>query len=287
MRLPEKSAKLQLRDLAVFPRKKMGQNFMTTARDLTFIAGALSIHPEENVVEIGPGLGALTEALLAAGAKVTAVEKDGALAESLKRRFGAGQGSSGSLRIVCKDILRINLAADLDLKSPVKVIGNIPYNITSPIVEWLISQRTCVAQAVLTVQWEVARRLTAKPGNKDWGSLSFFLQYYADVELLRKIDKSHFYPSPKVNSGVVRIQFPGQGRFPVSNEENLFRCVRRAFQKRRKTLLNALLSEESGAPSKEALAGLLLELSIDPRRRAETLSIAEWAKLSESLGSFS
>jgi 16S rRNA (adenine1518-N6/adenine1519-N6)-dimethyltransferase len=284
---PEKSAKSQLRRLDVFPRKKLGQNFMTSGRDLAFIAGALSIHPKDAVVEIGPGLGALTETLLAAGASVTAVEKDRTLTESLKQRFGEGHSSAGFFTVVCKDILRINLAADLHLKPPVKVIGNIPYNITSPIVEWLISQRAYIEQAVLTVQWEVARRLTAKPGNKDWGSLSFFLQYYADVELLRKIDKSHFYPPPKVNSGVVHIRFLGQGRFPVSSEENLFRCVRKAFQKRRKTLLNALLSQEPGTPSKEALAGLLLKLSIDPRRRAETLSIFEWTKLSESLGSFS
>jgi len=163
-----------------------------------------------------------------------------------------------------------------------KIAGNIPYNITSPIIEWLISQRKWISETVLTVQWEVARRLTAKPGNKDWGSLSFFLQYYADVQLLRKIDKSHFYPSPKVDSAIVRLRFLKQGRFPVSDEERLFQCVRHAFQKRRKTLLNALLSEDADMPSKETIASVLLKLSIDPRRRAETLSMEEWVKLSES-----
>ncbi len=254
---------------------------MTSARDLAFIAKALSIQPKEHVVEIGPGLGALTQALLTFGAQVTAVEKDAPLAASLRVRL-----KDCPLTVIQKDILHLRLIDELAEKKPVKVAGNIPYNITSPIIEWLISQRAYVSQAVLTVQWEVARRLTAKPGNKDWGSLSFFLQFYAKVELLRKIDKSHFYPTPKVDSGVVRIRFGGQEGFSVSNEENLFRCVRRAFQKRRKTLLNAIWSQEP-APSKQTLALLLTKLGIDPRRRPETLSIAEWIKLSESLGSLS
>ena len=250
---------------------------MTSARDLTFIAEALSIGPQENVLEIGPGLGALTEVLLASGANVMAVEMDVKLAENLKRNAT----NKHLLRIICENILNVRLA-DLNLVSPLKIAGNIPYNITSPIIEWLISQRKWISETVLTVQWEVARRLTAKPGNKDWGSLSFFLQYYADVQLLRKIDKSHFYPSPKVDSAIVRLRFLKQGRFPVSDEERLFQCVRHAFQKRRKTLLNALLSEDADMPSKETIASVLLKLSIDPRRRAETLSMEEWVKLSES-----
>ncbi len=282
MTLPGKSAKSRLRGLDAFPKKKLGQNFMTSERDLVFIAGALSIRPHETVLEIGPGLGALTEALLASGAEVIAVEKDAALAADLRSR-----SEGHTLKIIQKDILRLDLADERPEKKPLKVAGNIPYNITSPILEWLISQRARVSEAVLTVQWEVARRLTAKPGNKNWGSLSFFLQFYADVELLGKIDKSHFYPVPKVDSGIVRIRFLGHGRFPVSDEEALFRCVRRTFQKRRKTLLNALLSSEPGASSKEALAQVLAKLSVDPRRRAETLSILEWTKLSEALGSLS
>ena len=254
---------------------------MTSARDLAFIAAALRIAPGESVLEIGPGLGALTNALLEAGAQVTAVEKDAALAADLLSRL-----KERPFRLLQKDVLLVELAGPF-ASQKIKVAGNIPYNITSPILEWLISQRAYVSEAVLTVQWEVAQRLAAKPGGKDWGSLSFFLQYHTDVELLKKIDKSHFYPAPKVDSGVVRILFLERGRFPVADEESLFRCVRHAFQKRRKTLLNALVVDEPGSPSKEALAGALTRLSIDPRRRAETLSILEWTKLSDSLGSLS
>ena len=252
---------------------------MTSPRDLAFIAGALSLTPGEEVLEIGPGLGALTEALLETGAHVIAVEKDASLAADLKERL-----KDRPFRLIQKDILSLRLAGEFTPEKPIKIAGNIPYNITSPILEWMISQRNLISEGVLTVQWEVAKRLTALPGGKDWGSLSFFLQYYADVELLRKIDKSHFYPAPKVDSGVVRLRFLGHGRFPVASEEHLFGCVRRSFQKRRKTLLNALGGGEPGEPSKEALSGVLTGLSIDPRRRAETLSILEWTKLSDSLG---
>ncbi len=267
-----------LRRLGASPKKKLGQNFMTGKEELASIAAALRISPGEDVVEIGPGLGALTEALLETGARVTAVEKDAPLAKALCSRW-----KERPFRVLQKDILKFRLSEEFS--RPVKVAGNIPYNITSPILEWLIEEKPLVSEAVLTVQWEVARRLAAKPGGKEWGSLSFFVQYHADVELLRKIDKSRFYPVPKVDSGVVHLRFRTEPRFPAADEAHLFRCVRKAFQKRRKTLLNALWDD--AMPSREALAGALETVSIDPRRRAETLTLAEWAKLSDSLGSLS
>ena len=252
---------------------------MTSVRDLAAIADALSIKPGETVLEIGPGTGALTGPLLERGAHVIAVEKDAALARELEKKF-----ADAPLRVLVKDILQLDLR---DLKSPsvLKVAGNIPYYITSPIIEWLISQRKCVSQTVLTVQWEVARRLAAEPGGKDWGSLSIFLRYYANVEFLRKIDKSCFFPVPKVHSGVIRLTFLGRPRFTLTDESLFFSLVRRAFQKRRKTLLNALEAPESQEPTKETLRQAFSQLDIDPRRRPETLSLDEWAALSEALGS--
>ena len=264
----------------VRPKKRLSQNFMTSASDLAAVADALNIEPGEEVLEIGPGAGALTRELLGRGARVFAVERDASLTASLKENF-----KDAPLRVVSKDILRLTSEQEPALRGPLKAAGNIPYHITSPIIEWLIAQRAGVSLAVLTVQWEVARRLSAKPGGKDWGSLSVFLQFYADVEFLRKIDKSHFYPAPKVDSGVIRLRFLKTPRFALSDEERFFSLVRRAFQKRRKTLLNALADENSAILSKKSLSETLSRLPIDARRRPETLSLQEWADLSEALGS--
>jgi len=266
--------------LPVRPKKRLGQHFMTSRRDLDFIVDSLVLEPGEKVLEIGPGLGALTEILLGRGCPVVAVEKDVALADLLRQKY---QGAD--LEVIPQDILLLDLGKKLSLSAPIKVVGNIPYNITSPILEWLVDHRAWVSEAVLTVQWEVAQRLAAKPGKKDWGSLSVFLQFYSDVELLRKIDKSHFNPAPRVDSAVLRFRFLKTPRFSLSNEPFFFALVRRAFQKRRKTLLNALEEKGSETLGKQALAKAFSGLQIDPRRRPETLSLKEWALLSESLGS--
>ena len=267
--------------LPVRPRKKFAQHFMTSPRDLSAIAGALDICPGEKVLEIGPGAGALTAELLSRGAEVIAVEKDPRLADFLKKKESP---AGSSLRIIRQDILTVDIQKDLPTREPVKVAGNIPYNITSPILEWLITQRPWVTVAVLTVQWEVAQRLAAKPGGKDWGSLSVFLQLYTEVTLLHKIDKSHFYPPPKVDSGILKLTFLKTPRFALKDEAFFFSLVRRAFQKRRKTLLNALADKKDAVASKKTLAAALGRLNIDPKRRPETLTLREWANLSESLG---
>ena len=251
---------------------------MTSERDLSGIAAALKLGPRETVLEIGPGTGALTRKLIENGARVLAVEKDRTLATYLEQNI-----PGDSLQVIPKDILKVDLKKDLHLKAPVPVVGNIPYNITTPILEWMIAQRRWISQAVLTVQWEVARRLAAEPGSKDWGSLSIFLRLYADVELIQKIDKSHFVPAPTVDSGVLRFVFLSEPRHSLTNEALFFSLVRRSFQKRRKTLLNALWDKNTGNPSKEVLRAVFAKLSIEARRRPETLSLGEWVRLSEAL----
>ena len=244
---------------------------------LALIADSLALTSKDTVLEIGPGLGFLTQELLKRGASVLAVEKDRAYAAHLGKIF-----KDQSFRVIEKDILEFDfVGAQLiaPLQLPVKVIGNIPYNITSPIVEWLIENRALVSEAVLTVQWEVAQRLAGKPGGKDWSSLSVFLQFYADVSLLKKIGRGSFYPPPKVDSAVVRLKFLKTPYFAVKDQEFLFSLVRKAFQKRRKTILNAL----EGEKTKKELEPSLLQCSIDPRRRPETITLAEWAQLADLL----
>ena len=253
---------------------------MSNERDLAFIASALSLKPEDTVLEIGPGTGTLTKRLLARACRVVAVEKDADMVSHLRQNFW-----EPNLEVIPGDILQFGIQDALKPGAPVKVVGNIPYNITSPIIEWLIASRKIVSEAVLTVQWEVARRLAAQPGGRDWGSLSVFLQFYADVRFLKKIDKSHFHPAPKVDSGVLRIIFLNKPRFPLTRETHFFGLVRRAFQKCRKTLLNALADKEDMEPSKKGLLAAFSACRIDPKRRPETLTLREWADLSESLGS--
>lgn len=272
-------AKKYLQILSASPRKKLGQNFMIHESDLSFIADALSCDAGEQVLEIGPGLGFLTRFLLQKRLKVTAVEKDKSYAKFLRDYF-----SQTSFKVFEKDILKVNLKTDLTLAGPVRLYGNIPYSITTPILEWMIGQRNQIREAVLTTQLEVADRLTAVPGAKAWGSLSIFLQVVADVQKIRKIEASSFYPAPKVDSAVIKISFLDKLRYVIGNEAKFFSLVRRAFQKRRKTLLNALKDEREARYSKSNLLRAFKRSKIDPIRRAETLSIKEWAELDGLIG---
>ena len=271
-------AKSFLNQLNASARKKLGQNFMVSENELSFIADAAGLEPGDTALEIGPGLGFLTRFLLEKKARVLAVEKDKLYARFLRDHF-----KKDDFFLLEGDILKINLKKDLEISSPIKVVGNIPYNITSPILEWLRGQRSLVSSAVLTTQKELAERLAAQPGNKSWGSLSVFLQVYADVTFLRKIGPGSFYPSPKVDSAVIRLEFLKAARFSITDETLFFKLVRRAFQKRRKMILNALSDETDQKLSKASLSEALTRSHIDFTRRPETLTIAEWAKLCEIL----
>ncbi len=268
-------AKAFLNQLNASARKKLGQNFMVREEELGFIADALAIEEGETVLEIGPGLGFLTRLLLNKKAQVLAVEKDALYAVFLLKHF-AGR----PLRLAEKDVLKLDLEKDFGVDAPIKVAGNIPYNITTPILEWLINNRRLIITVVLTVQWELARRLAAEPGGKDWGSLSVFLRLYADVRLLKKISRESFFPSPQVDSAVLRLDFLKAPRFELKDERLFFALVRRSFQKRRKTLLNALTDEATEQFSKPSLGLTLKSAGLDTRRRPETLSLEEWARLS-------
>lgn len=273
--MPElkEEAKFLLRQLEASARKKLGQNFMIDEAVLEFIANSLQFKKNEPAIEIGPGLGFLTRFLLSHGAEVTAVEKDPIYSEFLTHFF-----KNKLFRLVQADVLKTKISSLVSQK-PVKVCGNIPYNITSPILEWLIDQKQYVSEAVLTVQWEVAERLKAVPGNKDWGALSVFLQYHADVETLKKISPAAFSPAPKVDSAVVRLSFLQKPRYEVENEKLFFSLVRRSFQKRRKTLLNSLENKTEEPFIKKNLEITLNTIQIDPTRRPETLTLKEWALL--------
>ncbi len=272
------STRKDLRKLCTFPKKKLGQNFLQSRADLEAIASALRLEAGEKVLEIGPGLGALTEVLLGLGASVIGVEMDRAMVFHLKQKY-----TTHPLTILESDILTIELQKDVSPGTPIKVVGNIPYNITSPIIFWLIDQHPHVSEAVLTVQKEVADRLCATPGGKIWGALSVMVQAQADVEIIRKIPRAHFYPVPNVDSAVIHLRMLDKPRFEPATREAFSYWVAKAFQKRRKMLPNSIENEALGW-TKEKLIPDLIRLGIDPKRRPETLTVAEWCSLASSFG---
>ncbi len=258
--------------------KKLGQNFLENRLDLEAIAAALCIQKDDTVLEIGPGLGALTEELLRSGAQVVGVEKDRHMVAHLAQRWPSSQ-----FRVVESDILELNIRELIASSRRIKVAGNIPYNITSPILFWVIDQAEFISEAVFTVQKELADRLCATPGGRIWGALSVMVQSQADVRIMRHIPRSHFFPVPNVDSAVVHLMLLEKPAFEAKYRETFSFCVAKAFQKRRKMLLNALENEEMGW-DKAKLQAEFAFLKIDPKRRPETLAISEWSAIASRLG---
>jgi 16S rRNA (adenine1518-N6/adenine1519-N6)-dimethyltransferase len=217
----------------ITPRKSLGQNFLKDANIARNIVSAMQLRAHDVVVEIGPGLGALTRHMLEAGVRVIGIEVDPRAAELLRESFGS------ELEVLQRDVLSVDLAtvAPTSVKR-VRVVGNIPYSITSDILFWLYGQRDRVSDATVTMQREVAQRMLAQPGTKAYGILTVATQYYANASLLFRIPRTAFTPVPKVDSAVVRLDFT-ESLIPTDRE--LFTTiVRGTFGKRRKTLRNSL-----------------------------------------------
>lgn len=249
--------------------KKRGQNFLVNKKYLDKIINSCEITKSDSVLEIGPGFGVLTEPLSLKCKKLIAVEFDRKLCSFLKEHFSDYK----TVEIVCIDIL--NYA----IRTKCKVIGNLPYYITSPIIIYLINNRKYIEFAFITVQKEVAERLVSPPGRKSYGSLSCFVQFYTRPEILVSIPKGAFYPQPEVESALVKLEFLKKLSVKVKDESLLFKIVNAAFNKRRKTILNALLASDIFDVSKEQLGKILLNSGIEPNRRGETLSLEEFTRL--------
>ncbi len=228
------------------------------------------------MLEIGPGLGALTEALSSRCEKLIAIEYDKTLCSFLKRYFVNAE----NIEVVCADILDYKLST---INYRLKVIGNLPYYITSPIITYLIDNKKYIEQGFITVQKEVAERLISQPGRKSYGSLSCFVQFYCKPTIELYIPKNVFYPQPKVDSALVNLKFLDNPSVEVKDEKLFFKVIRAAFNQRRKTLLNALWAADISGADKPKLNKILLNAGIDPKRRGETLSLKEFARLTEEL----
>ncbi|MCL2048542.1 MAG: 16S rRNA (adenine(1518)-N(6)/adenine(1519)-N(6))-dimethyltransferase RsmA [Defluviitaleaceae bacterium] len=256
-------------------KKKLGQHFLIDQFVLEKIVTAAEIGAGDFVLEIGPGIGGMTQALLNRGASVLAVELDKQLVPVLRELFLGEQ-----FEVVQGDILRLDLRELLNAKN-VKVVANLPYYITTPVIFHCLESGIKFQSITVMVQKEVARRMSASPSTKDYGSLSLAVQYYADVELVANVPSNCFMPRPNVDSAVVKLLLLPTPRVAVP-QDALFKVIHAAFGKRRKTLINALDSEGIGG-GKAALAEVLEKLGLDPRTRGETLDLGQFARLAKEM----
>ena len=275
------SPKALLKAWNLRPKKRLGQHFLVDPSTADLIARHTRITSEDTVIEIGAGLGALTIPLARMAARVYAVEKDSQLTQLLKTELLVHNLTN--VQIIEQNILNVDLQ-ELVQKSdrPLIVTGNLPYNISSQVIVQLIEARRLVKHAILMFQKELARRITAKPGKKDYGRLTVMLAYCADIKSIATVNASLFYPAPKVDSEVVEINFNVNRQYPPHDEVMLFQVIKAAFGNRRKTLKNAL-SASGLRIAPEVARQALISAGIDPGRRAETLEVAEFIDLQISL----
>ena len=260
-----------LKTFNIHMSKKLGQNFLIDADIVRGIVDAADIRPGERVLEIGPGIGTLTQGLAEAGAEVTAVELDKKLPAVLAKTL---EGYENVL-IVQGDILKVNIPEIMG-SEPFKVAANLPYYITTPIIMTLLERRLPISRLVTMVQKEVADRMVAEPGTKAYGALSVAVQYYTQPHVELDVPPRSFIPAPEVDSVVIVCDVREKPPVTVADEKLFFRVVRAAFGQRRKTLSNAL---KGAGFDKELIRTALPAAGIDGTRRGETLSLMEFAAI--------
>lgn len=272
-----------IKSYGILPRKRFGQNFLIDENIARKIIRLADIKPDDVVLEIGPGIGALTELLVETGAKIIAVEIDRDLFSILAKKFSDKKNPElkpfrTGLEILNEDALKISYE-ELSKRfgKKLKVVANLPYNISTPILFKFLDERDVFTTLILMLQKEVAQRLAAKPSCKDYGVLSIFIQMFMDVEIGFIVPPSAFYPEPNIDSAVVRFDVLNEPRAEIEDIEIFKRLVRAAFGQRRKTLSNALKSLNI---AQENISRAFELANIDPKRRGETLSIEEFARLS-------
>lgn len=255
--------------------KNLGQNFLVEEAIVNRIARAAELTPADTVLEIGPGIGTLTQSLALTGAQVVAVELDKRLIPVLQETVG----SYANVRVVQGDILKINIPEVVGTKG-FKVCANLPYYITTPIIMNLLEQKLPLERLVVMVQKEVAQRMTATPGGREYGAISVAMQYYTEPRIAFVVKAGSFLPAPKVDSAVLVCKRRATPPVEVADEKVFFRVVTAAFSVRRKMLSNSL--KNMGGLAGEQVTQWLQKAGIDGKRRAETLSLQEFAQLASA-----
>jgi 16S rRNA (adenine1518-N6/adenine1519-N6)-dimethyltransferase len=263
-------------------KKSLGQNFLIDQNILRNIVSAAGLDETKGALEIGPGIGALTEYLADIAGKVVAVEIDRRLIPILQEVLG----DRDNVQVVHGDVLEQDLKALIAERftglSGVSVVANLPYYVTTPILMKLLEERLPLEHIVVMIQKEVAERMAAKPGGKIYGSLSVAVQYYCEPELVCMVPHTAFIPQPNVDSAVIKLTVRDKPKVDVRSEDYFFRVVQASFAQRRKTIANNLTAF-LGKDRREALGTLLTDCGIDPRRRGETLSLEEFGRLSDAM----
>lgn len=270
------------------PKKSLGQNFLNDTRVVQDILCAAELGENDAVIEVGPGLGAMTGKLAEQAGFVAAVEIDSALIPALKKL----EERCGNLAVINRDILKTDVWKDIiegvflprGLGGSVKVVANLPYYITTPIVMKFLEENSAdIDSLVIMVQKEVAERMTADPGGKDYGAMTVTVNYFSEPEIMFTVPPHCFYPRPGVDSAVVRLKMRKEPPFELLNRDHFFLTVRAAFSQRRKTLTNALANAPYMNVTREKVAEVLAKMGKDVMVRGERLSPAEFGQLSNLL----
>ncbi|CEO05181.1 16S rRNA (adenine(1518)-N(6)/adenine(1519)-N(6))-dimethyltransferase RsmA [Paraclostridium sordellii] len=257
--------------------KSLGQNFLIDDNVIDSILDGARLSKGDKIIEVGPGIGTLTREMGRVADKVVAIEIDKTLIPILKDTLDEFE----NIEVINQDILKVNVEDLVKEKlngGPVKLVANLPYYITTPIVMKFLEEDIPVTDIVVMVQKEVADRMNANPGTKDYGALSVAVQYYCDTEIVAKAPRHMFIPQPNVDSTVIGLHVREERKYNVDSEDIFFKTVKASFGQRRKTLLNALGT--LGFLNKDEIREVLNEANIDEKRRGETLSIEEFANLS-------
>ncbi len=262
--------------------KSLGQNFLTDENVLEKIVQSSGIDKESCALEVGPGFGTLTQRLCASAKKVVAVEIDASAIPILESNLS----EFDNLTIINEDVLKCDLPSIIEKNfgnDEVRVVANLPYYITTPIIMHILEARLNIESLTVMIQKEVAERIGARPGTKDYGALSVAVSYYSEPEIITHVPPSAFIPQPKVSSTVVKLNLREKPPVEVVSEKGFFAVVRASFAQRRKTLLNALSNSPQIPLSKEGVAKVLNDCSIDPKRRGETLDLEEFATVANEI----
>jgi 16S rRNA (adenine1518-N6/adenine1519-N6)-dimethyltransferase len=261
------------------PLKRFGENYLIDGNIKNKIIEEADLKKGDSALEIGPGLGALTIDLADSGANICAVEKDkkafAILSDILKK-------DHPNLRLVSSDILDFDLKAAFP-SGKIKVIGNLPYYVTTPILEYLIGNRSVIRSILVLIQREVADRLLASPGTKDYASISCFVQYFTRPAYIYTVKRTSFYPEPEVDSSLIRLDVLDKPSVQVKDEAMFFKVVRGAFNQRRKTIINSLSREAVLNIPKEKLAAILKEAGVSPESRPEILTLTQFAAIADAV----
>lgn len=256
--------------------KSLGQNFLIDESVLLDIVGSANISKDDFIIEIGPGVGTLTKELLSRANKVCSIELDSRLIPILETELS----SFDNFELINKDALKIDFNQVIGEENSVKIVANLPYYVTTPIVSKLLNEGYKFKSLTIMIQKEVAERMAAVPNTKEYGALSVLTQYYCSTEIVRRVSPNSFIPRPKVESIVIKLEKLEKPRVYVEDEKMFFKLVRASFNMRRKTLWNAT---KSLGFEKETMEKVFSESGINQSRRGETLSLEEFAKLANTI----